>query len=822
MAFDIGAVVGHVKLNTQDFKKGSSFVKDQIRSLTKGFSVLAGIALFKNIIKETNDFNVALANVSTLVDTNIVDMGQMRDGILSMAGSLGSAKELTDGLYQAISASVDPAKAIEFVGDAALFAKAALVDVNTAVDVITTGLNAYGFSAEYATQVSDELFQVIKLGKTNGAELAGVIGQSIPLAANMGIAFKELGATIAIMTRQGIGASEATTQFNAVVNAFLKPTDKLAQAVKKLGYESGSAAIKELGFKKALDLVVESADGSNEALAKMFNNSRAGRGVMALTGEGAKDFAEVLDEVGNSAGSTSEAADKQEVTFADLSDTINKTMIVMGQRLMPTIYDVAKALTKFFDELSKNTVLIGALDAAAGILSFTLETVLGIVSALTHDSMEWAREQKALNENIKVTGVVLRETAKSVDDWKAALKSAITFEDKTNLSIKELKNRLKIADEAITTQTKKLKAYETANVSAAGALDIFNKSSDMVVGSEQEKADAIEKEKDELNKLIAARQLLAADYDKANAGEFEAASERIKIREEFHKMTMDQSVAEIAEINKQKEAYIKAGVTEVEAKKWAAGEIAKIRKDAIEKEKADEAERVQAAGNMEKYRIDQEMELGKSIETARDEAHNAELSRITEEQAAREQLMSALYDTSMSLYGGLQGLAGTYFDYQLSQYDKDSEEYKRVKKEQFEVNKWFNAINTGIAGAAGAVEAYKSLAGIPIIGPALGIAAATAMGAFTLAQVGFIMAQEMPAMEKGGVGRGLAIVGEAGPEIVNLGSTSRVIPADETAELMGRSSGMTMNNTFYVNNQSDAELVTRKLGQRFQNARRRI
>ena len=97
-----------------------------------------------------------------------------------------------------------------------------MIDTNTAVDVITTGLNAYGFEAEKATQISDQLFSVIKLGKTTGSELSAVIGQSIPMAANMGVEFAELGASIAIMTRQGVNAANATTQINQVMNAFLK------------------------------------------------------------------------------------------------------------------------------------------------------------------------------------------------------------------------------------------------------------------------------------------------------------------------------------------------------------------------------------------------------------------------------------------------------------------------------------------------------------------------------------------------------------------------------------------------------------------------
>lgn len=365
MAFDAGAAVGKINLDTSSWEAGVGKVNSGQKMMSKGAKmagaafVAAGALIVGAIVKSVkaaDEWQKSFSNVSTLVDTASVDMQGMAKELFALDTRLGSAKELTDGLYQALSASVDPAKAVEFVGTAAEFAKAALIDTNTAVDVITTGLNAYGLEADEATGISDKLFSVIKLGKTTGSELAAVLGQSIPLAANMGISFDELGASVAIMTRQGVKASEATTQFNGVLNSFLKPSDDMKLALQEMGFESGEMALETLGVKGTLDELIDSTGGSKEALAGLFQNTRALRGVMALTGEGAADFDNVLSQIQNSAGATTEAFNKQEITFDTLKNTMGNMSVIVG--------NIGKS---FADELA-----VGATEAANSMIQFLL------------------------------------------------------------------------------------------------------------------------------------------------------------------------------------------------------------------------------------------------------------------------------------------------------------------------------------------------------------------------------------------------------------------------------------------------------------------
>lgn len=72
-------------------------------------------------------------------------------------------------------------------------------------------------------------------------------------------------------------------------------------------------------------------------------------------------------------------------------------------------------------------------------------------------------------------------------------------------------------------------------------------------------------------------------------------------------------------------------------------------------------------------------------------------------------------------------------------------------KEFFELQKAFSIVETTIKTYQAAVDAYRAMVGIPVVGPALATAAAAAAIAFGLAQVATISRQTPPGYEKGGL-----------------------------------------------------------------------
>ena len=120
------------------------------------------------------------------------------------------------------------------------------------------------------------------------------------------------------MTKQGISAAESTTQLQALMTAFIKPSTDMTEALNEMGYASGSALIEAEGLTGALKFLQESTGGNVEELAKLLPNVRALKGAIALTGKQTDVYTESLDAMENSTGATNEAFKKQELNSLTL------------------------------------------------------------------------------------------------------------------------------------------------------------------------------------------------------------------------------------------------------------------------------------------------------------------------------------------------------------------------------------------------------------------------------------------------------------------------------------------------------------------------
>ena len=116
--------------------------------------------------------------VSTVADMTKISMEDITSGIKNLSNETGvSTNELNEALYNAISASVDTADAMEFVGDATKLAKAGFADIGSTIDVLTTIMNSYGLEASEVTRISDVLIQSQNLGKLTGEQLSSSMGE---------------------------------------------------------------------------------------------------------------------------------------------------------------------------------------------------------------------------------------------------------------------------------------------------------------------------------------------------------------------------------------------------------------------------------------------------------------------------------------------------------------------------------------------------------------------------------------------------------------------------------------------------------------------
>ena len=299
-------------------------------------------------------FERQVAMVSTMLDEgSMKHLPQYQKALKNMSVEFGeSTATLAKGLYDILSASVAPEKALDVLRVASRAAAAGFTSTANSADVITTVLNAYQISADDAAIVSDKLFATVKRGKLTFEELASSLGMVAATAATTGLSLDELLATIATVTRAGVNAHQAMTAVVGVLRAFLKPTEDGAKLAKQLGFELSTAALRAKGLVK----IFQELNGlSAEQVAKLFPNIRGIKAVAAAM-QDAEGHAYDLSIMQNAAGMTSEAFGKATNTLShhlkQLKSQLGLVAVEFGEAFVPAIKVVIKFLEKLLDLLS--------------------------------------------------------------------------------------------------------------------------------------------------------------------------------------------------------------------------------------------------------------------------------------------------------------------------------------------------------------------------------------------------------------------------------------------------------------------------------------
>ena len=266
---------------------------------------------FREVVQPAIEFDQALRQIWTITDATWDKMQKLGDELRSMAKEYGkAADEVAWGLYEIKSSGFEGADALKVLEASIKGAAAGLATVNEVADVTTSILNAWHMSADQATRVNDILFKTVDLGKVKIHDLAQEFGRLAGIAAPLGVGLVELAAAISTLTIQGVQANEAVTAIRQAVIQLAKPTKTTAEVIRALGYESGAAMIRQLGFAEALARVTQYAEEHNIELTKMFTNIRAVLAVLPLATTSAATYARHQQIIANSAGKVDEAFSK--------------------------------------------------------------------------------------------------------------------------------------------------------------------------------------------------------------------------------------------------------------------------------------------------------------------------------------------------------------------------------------------------------------------------------------------------------------------------------------------------------------------------------
>lgn len=271
------------------------------------------IGAFTEAVSAAKDYELQLASIQTISQEFAArDLTEISAQVRAISESFGlPLEDVATGLYDTLSNQIGTAaESIQFLNDAAGFARATNISLADSGNLLAGVLKSYGLAASDAADLTGKLFRAIDLGRLTGDELANTLGRVTGLARETGISIDEILASLAAFTIEGIKADEAMTLISNVMLKLIKPTENLKREFQELGVGSVELAIQAQGLQGFLQEITERSGTAAEAVGEFFNQIRGTRGVLGLVGKTADNYAEILAKIQKANEETAKSAEE--------------------------------------------------------------------------------------------------------------------------------------------------------------------------------------------------------------------------------------------------------------------------------------------------------------------------------------------------------------------------------------------------------------------------------------------------------------------------------------------------------------------------------
>lgn len=315
-----------------------------------------------------------------ITDTN---MGAMTDDVQAFADEFGVVTaDVVPALYDAISAGVPPDNVFDFLETANKTAIGGVSDLNTAVDGLTSATNAYGEDVLSFDKASDSMFTAVRLGKTTIDELSAAVSDTAPIAADLGVSFDEVNASLAAMTAQGEPTSKASTKLRQALAELSKNGSTAFAEFEKASGQTFPDFIEGGGtLQDALTTLADHAEGKGKRVGDMFGSIEAAQATqMLVSDKGRETMIENLDAMSSKAGATEAAYDQMDQgmsrSWDKMKANVETFMQEFGERLAPVLGPLLDDAIDLFNDFE--TAFFGVFDAVTNLFQTDLTEMDGL------------------------------------------------------------------------------------------------------------------------------------------------------------------------------------------------------------------------------------------------------------------------------------------------------------------------------------------------------------------------------------------------------------------------------------------------------------
>ena len=350
---------------------------NQVKSIGRNM-VMGGTLAMAGLVPVVSTLSTFQDKVSAVKAVTGATAGEM-DKLTAKAKELGattsfSASQVAEAMQFLGMAGFDTGQILESIPDVLNLARAGMIELGPAADIVSDVGSAFGLTAEEIGRVSDVMAMTATSSNTSIEMLGDTFKYAAPLAAAAGQEIEMTAAAAGILGNNGIKATMAGTDLALIMKKLADPSAR--KAIEALGVQVVDAKgnIRPLvGIMQDLDRAIAGMTSADQLafMAKTFG--RAAKSAEILSSQ-SKQFRELEAKLQGYAGAAAAMAktmdDNVGGKLRNLMSALEGSMIKLGEALTPVLEPLIKDVTEFLnvsiDWISQNEELIQDLVVIIG------------------------------------------------------------------------------------------------------------------------------------------------------------------------------------------------------------------------------------------------------------------------------------------------------------------------------------------------------------------------------------------------------------------------------------------------------------------------
>ena len=387
------ALMGIVNHTNQAASATSNLIKTAL-----GISAAyAGFNFIKNAIggaiTKSADFEARMSSIKAVTGSSADVMRQFHDAAIKAgADTAFSATEAADAIEELAKAGVSTKDILSGGLTGALnLATAGELDLKEAAEIASTALNAFKRDNLSVADAADQLAGAANASATDVHELKYGLSMVAPVAAGLGLTFKDTTNALAVFAQNGLKGSDAGTSLKTMLMNLQPQTKKQYNAMRDLGIVTEDGANKFFtaegkikSFAEISQVLKDSLGGLTEqqqqaALKTLFGTDAVRAATIAMN-EGADGANKMQAEISKvtAAEVAIQKLDNLKGAVEYLAGSFETLQLKIGSAFLPMIQASVKAIDSFIDKLGASEKLTSFINKISDVSMAVYQLVFGI------------------------------------------------------------------------------------------------------------------------------------------------------------------------------------------------------------------------------------------------------------------------------------------------------------------------------------------------------------------------------------------------------------------------------------------------------------